>query len=327
MEYTKVLVTGANGFIGTNLCQYLAREHPEVDVWAFDLRYGQDILNREQVNEAVRGMDLVIHLAASTHIDNSIEQDKVGDTITIETNLIGTANLLWACRQHGVKMIFISSSEVYGTAQEKYLTPAGRMTEEHPLLPNGAGYAASKAGADLLCYASFYTFGQDVVRVRPFNQYGPYQACEKMIPKAIALAVEGRPIPIYGNGSASRDWLYVKDTVKGIWEARNLPAGEVINLATGKDYTLVELVEAIRRVASLYPTNPDCKSIHVTEVMDRPGHVMRLCGDSQRAFDKMNWHPAYTLEQGIEETYLWLVANGKVMPPLMARDVMAKVSR
>ena len=182
----KVLVTGANGFIGINLMQYLAREAPDVDVWAFDLRYGQNILNKVQVYEAIRNVDLVIHLAASTHIDNSIEQDRVGDTITLETNFVGTANILWACRQHGVKMVFISTSEVYGTAQEAHLTPEGRMDESHPMLPNGAGYAASKAGADLLCYSAWYTFRQDVVRVRPFNQYGPYQACEKMIPKAIS---------------------------------------------------------------------------------------------------------------------------------------------
>lgn len=320
-----VLVTGANGFIGTNLMQYLQRNEPDVDVWAFDLRYGQDILNKEQVYEAVRGMDLVIHLAASTHIDNSIEQDAVGDTITIETNFVGTANLLWACRQHGCKMIFVSTSEVYGTAQPEYLTPEGRMTEEHPLLPNGAGYAASKAGADLLCYSAWYTFKQDVVRVRPFNQYGPYQACEKMIPKAIALASEGRPIPIYGDGSASRDWVYVQDTCSGIWKARNLPPGEVVNLATGKDYSLNELVEIIRNVAANDPFG--AKPIHVTETMDRPGHVMRLCGDYSKAKKLMDWEPETSLEEGIKKTYLWMVTNGKIMPPLMERDVINKTSR
>lgn len=315
--YKKVLVTGANGFIGANLLQYLAREEPDVSVWAYDLRYGQDILDRDQIFMAVQGMDLVIHLAASTHIDNSIAQDKVGDTVTLETNFIGTANVLWACRQHGVKMIFISTSEVYGTAQEEALTPEGRMTEEHPLLPNGAGYAASKAGADLLCYSAYYTFGQDVVRVRPFNQYGPYQACEKMIPKAISLAVEGLPIPIYGSGNASRDWLFVKDTVRGIWAARNLPAGEVVNLATGVDHDLNKLVATIQKVAEDCAGAITTLPLHVTEVMDRPGHVMRLCGDATKAKELMGWEAQTTLYDGIKETYLWMVTNGKIMPPPM----------
>lgn len=318
----KVMVTGANGFIGTNLLQHLAREECDVDVWAFDLRYGQNILNKEQVMEAVRGMDLVIHMAASTHIDNSIEQDKVGDTTTLETNFIGTANIIWACRQYGVKMIYVSTSEVYGTALPEFLTSDGKMDEEHPMLPNGAGYAASKAAGDLLCYSAFYTFGQDIVRVRPFNQYGPYQACEKMIPKAISLAIEGKPVPVYGDGSASRDWLFVRDTVSGIWAARNLPAGEVINLATGQDYTLNELVNTIRQVAEdvsaggIIPS----KTLHVTEVMDRPGHVMRLCGDASKAKCLLGWEAKTDLYNGIMKTYLWMAANGKVMPPLMSRD-------
>lgn len=316
----KVLVTGSNGFIGINLMQYLAREEPDVDVWAFDLRYGQNILNKEQVDEAIRGMDLVIHLAASTHIDNSIAQDSVGDTVTLETNFIGTANIIWACRKHGVKLIYISSSEVYGTAQPEYLTKLGRMDETHPMMPNGAGYAASKAAGDLLCYSAFYTFGQDIVRVRPFNQYGPYQACEKMIPKAISLVLEGKPVPIYGNGSASRDWLFVQDTVSGIWAARNLPAGEVVNLATGTDYTLNELIDTIglvvHDVAGVIPAKP----IHVTETVDRPGHVMRLCGDASKARELIGWTAQTNLYDGIKKTYLWMASNGKIMPPLMSRD-------
>jgi len=298
-EPTKILVTGMYGFIATNFFQFLAREYPNVICYGFDKRYEQDITNTEQINKAVEGKDLVFHLAACTHVDKSIP-----DPYPFHwNNYIGTFRVLEACRKHNVKMINISTSEVYGTAQ--YIP----QDEKHPLNPQSP-YAASKTAADRLCYANFITYEQDVVTVRPFNQYGMYQAVEKAIPQFLNNASKGLALPVYGEGKASRDWLFVQDTVSGIWESRKLDAGEVINLCTGRDYTLIELVKIIKDILS-----SKSMIVNVTETADRPGHVMRLCGDYSKVKKLLGWKPKTSLEVGIRKSAEWYFTNGMIMPP------------
>jgi dTDP-glucose 4,6-dehydratase len=326
----KVLITGATGFIGTNLFQYLAREQDAADLWLYDKRYGQDIRDYDQLRAAVSGMDLVIHLAASTHVDNSIPNPLP----FFWNNAEGTVQVLRAVTDEGCKMIYISSSEVYGsladgyeeshTYREAFAAPSTEkfygQAEDHPLQPQSP-YAAAKTAGDVACYAWWQTYNTDVVIVRPFNQYGPYQASEKAIPLFIDLAINGRPLPVYGDGGASRDWLYVQDTVSGIWAARNARSGEIYNLATGKDYSLLELTQIIRDVLGVKGY-----TVHVTEVADRPGHVTRLLGDSRKALRDLGWQAQTTLPEGIAKTAEWLISNGKIMSPFSVELRNAKPS-
>lgn len=320
----KVLITGATGFIGTNLFQYLAREQDAADLWLFDKRYGQDIRDYDQIRQAVTGMDLVIHLAASTHVDNSIPNPLP----FFWNNAEGTVQVLRAVQDEGCKMIYISSSEVYGSiapgyeeSHGIYYAPSGYVeenpkpilfygqAEDHPLNPQSP-YAAAKTAGDRACYAWWQTYNTNVVIVRPFNQYGPYQASEKAIPLFIDYAINGKPLPVYGDGGASRDWLYVQDTVSGIWAARNARSGEVYNLATGKDYSIMELTQTIRDVLGVKGY-----TVHVTEVADRPGHVARLLGDARKAEKELGWRAQTSLPEGILKTAEWLISNGKIMSP------------
>jgi dTDP-glucose 4,6-dehydratase len=307
----KVLITGATGFIGTNLFQYLAREQDAADLWLYDKHYGQDIRDYDQIRRAIEGMDLVVNFAASTHVDNSL----VNPLPFFWNGTEGAVQVLRAATDEGCKLIQVSTSEVYGSLAEGYEeshTEDGifyGQAEDHPLNPQSP-YAAAKCGADRACYAWFEAYNTDVVTLRIFNQYGPYQAAEKAIPFFIDCAINGKPLPVYGEGQASRDWLYVQDTVSGIWAARNAPAGEVYNLATGKDYTLVELTNIIRDVLGVKGY-----TVHVTEVADRPGHVMRLLGDARKAERDLGWKAQTELPTGIVNTAEWLISNGKIMSP------------
>ena len=303
---TKVLVTGASGFIGTNLFQYLRREQADADIWLFDKHYGQDIRDYDQMRRAVDGMDVIIHLAASTHVDNSIPNPLP----FFWNNAEGTVQVLRAVTDEGCRMVYISSSEVYGSADSRYMETHEKMYEDHPLNPQSP-YAAAKAAGDRAAYAWWKTYDTDVVTVRPFNQYGPYQAAEKAIPFFIDCAVNGKYLPVYGAGAASRDWLFVQDTVSGIWAAAQKgTAGKEYNLATGKDYSLVELTEVIRDVLGAKGL-----SVHVAETADRPGHVARLIGGSYYAEKELGWTPKTDLHEGVRITADWLIANGKITSP------------
>ncbi len=302
----KVLITGSSGFIGTNLFQYLRREQEDADIWLYDKQYNQDIRNYDALLKAVDGMDVVIHLAASTHVDNSIPNPLP----FFWNNAEGTVQVLRAVTDVGAKMVYISSSEVYGSADTTYMETHDKMYEDHPLNPQSP-YAAAKAAGDRAAYAWWATYGTNVTIVRPFNQYGPYQAAEKAIPFFIDRAINGKALPVYGNGLASRDWLFVQDTVSGIWAAaKHGKAGKAYNLATGKDYTLIELTSIIREVLQAKGI-----TVHVTETADRPGHVSRLIGGSYYTKDELGWEPKTDLPMGILKTAEWLINNGKIVSP------------
>ena len=256
---TRVLVTGGAGFISSNLCRHLLRATDHEVVIMDALTYAgntaniADLLGHERlafvegdirdaahVEEVVAGVDVIVNAAAESHVEKSI-LDGASEFVT--TNVEGTQVLLDACRRHPVeRFILVSSSEVYGTAE------SDPMDEEHPLNPRSP-YAATKAGGDRLVYSYWCTYGTPVVVVRPFNNYGPYQHPEKVIPRFITAALQDRPLTVHGGGTASRDWLHVEDTSEAIAAVIDAPleriAGEVLNVATGVDVDVQSIAERI----------------------------------------------------------------------------------
>jgi dTDP-glucose 4,6-dehydratase len=309
------LITGGCGFIGSHFVRqalshdaglavcnldaltYAGRAENVADC-AADSRYRcihADVAEAAAVEAAFAGFrpEVVVHLAAETHVDRSIAAAEV----FARTNVVGTQVLLDAARRHGVKrFVQVSTDEVYGS-----LGPRGCFTEESPLQPNSP-YAASKAAADLLVRAAIQTHGLPAVIVRPSNNYGPRQFPEKLIPLAIRRALAGQPIPLYGDGTQVRDWLYVEDCCAGILAAaeEGTPGG-VYNLGGGQESSnralLERLLDLLQRPRTL-----------ITPVEDRPGHDFRYALDCNRARRELGWEPRVALEDGLRRTVEWYAA-------------------
>src|SRR5438132_5456358 len=199
-----------------------------------------DIRDRDLVRELIEGVDVIVNAAAESHVEKSIED---GASEFVRTNVEGTQILLDAIREAPVeRFVLISSSEVYGTAE------SAPMDEAHPLNPRSP-YAATKAGADRLAYAYFVTYGLPIVIVRPFNNYGPRQHPEKVVPRFVTQALLDEPLTVHGDGHASRDWLYVEDDAEAIEAIIDAPlddvAGEVLNVATGVDLPVGEIADQV----------------------------------------------------------------------------------
>src|ERR671928_1938614 len=280
MRARRVLVTGGAGFIPSNFIRHLLRETPWEVVSLDALTYAGnldnlrdvmsherlsfvhgDIRDEELVRDVVSEVDVIVNAAAESHVEKSIEE---GAREFVTTNVEGTQILLDAIRDAPVeRFILISSSEVYGTAR---YTP---MDEEHPLEPRSP-YAGTKAGADRLAYSYFVTYGLPIVIVRPFNNYGPRQHPEKVVPRFITQALRDRPLTIHGDGHASRDWLYVDDDAEAVEAVigADLEAvvGQVLNVATGVDISVAEIADAVLDAVG----KPASLKAFVTE---RPGQV------------------------------------------------------
>jgi dTDP-glucose 4,6-dehydratase len=256
-----------------------------------------DIRDPELVRDVVAGVDVIVNAAAESHVEKSIAE---GAREFVTTNVEGTQILLDAIRETPVeRFILISSSEVYGTARY------APMDEEHPLEPRSP-YAATKAGADRLAYAYFVTYGLPIVIVRPFNNYGPRQHPEKVIPRFITQALAGEPLTVHGDGSASRDWLYVDDDAEAIETIIEAPvddiAGETINVATGIDIS----VSAIGELVLALVGRPASLCEHVAE---RPGQVRRHVGSTEKAERLLGWRARTHFEDGLERTVAWYREN------------------
>src|ERR671928_1892698 len=289
MRARRVLVTGGAGFIPSNFIRHLLRETPWEVVSLDALTYAGnldnlrdvmsherlsfvhgDIRDEELVRDVVSQVDVIVNAAAESHVEKSIEE---GGREFVTTNVLGTQILLDAIRAAPVeRFILFSSSEVYGTAER------APMDEEHPLKPRSP-YAATKAGGDRLAYSYYVTYGLPIVIVRPFNNYGPRQHPEKVIPHFITQALAGEPLTIHGDGHASRDWLYVDDDAEAIEAiiAADLDAvaGEVLNVATGVDISVAEIADLVLDVLG----KPRSLKAHVPE---RPGQVDRHIGSTQK---------------------------------------------
>jgi dTDP-glucose 4,6-dehydratase len=256
-----------------------------------------DIRDTRIVRDVVAQVDVIVNAAAESHVEKSIAE---GASEFVTTNVEGTQILLDAIRETPVeRFILISSSEVYGTAE---YTP---MDEEHPLNPRSP-YAATKAGGDRLAYSYFTTYGLPIVIVRPFNNYGPRQHPEKVIPRFITQALCDEPLTIHGDGHASRDWLYVDDDAEAIEALIETDidqiAGEVVNVATGMDIPIADIADLVLD----HLNKPSSQRVNVSE---RPGQVDRHVGSTQKMERLTGWRARTSFADGLERTVEWYREN------------------
>jgi len=329
----RVLVTGGAGFISSNVIRHLL-EATDYDVVSLDaLTYAGnlenladvmshdrlafvhgDIRNAELVAEIVAEVDVIVNAAAESHVEKSIRE---GASEFVTTNVEGTQILLDAIRQAPVeRFVLISSSEVYGTALH------APMDERHPLEPRSP-YAATKAGGDRLAYSYFVTYDLPIVIVRPFNNYGPRQHPEKVIPRFITQALQDRELTIHGDGHASRDWLYVDDDAEAIEAVIAAPlenvAGEVLNVATGIDIPVSEIADAVLDALG--------KSASLkTYVTERPGKVDRHIGSTEKMERLTGWKARTSFEEGLARTIAWYRENEAWWRGILQSETGASVS-
>lgn len=269
-----------------------------------------DICNPWSVDEIIREYQpqTIVHFAAETHVDRSIS----GPAAFVQTNIIGTFTLLQAvraywkhlpdCERDRFRFLHVSTDEVYGS-----LGATGRFTEETPYDPSSP-YAATKAAADHLVRASHHTYGLPTLITHCSNNYGPYQFPEKLIPLMILNAVEGKPLPVYGDGQHVRDWLFVGDHCEAIDAAleRGTP-GETYNVGGDAEHTNLEVVETIcDLIDELVPDLPHrpCRSL-IRFVEDRPGHDFRYAIDASKIGRALGWQPRHDFAAGLRETVVW----------------------
>lgn len=311
--FRRILVTGGAGFIGSNFIHYWLKER-EGEVINLDLltyagnlenladvadhpRYRfvrGDIADRGLVEGLLDGVEAVVNFAAESHVDRSIHDAGA----FIRSNVAGTQVLLDAAKSRGVgRFLQISTDEVYGS-----LGPEGAFTEETPLAPNSP-YSASKAAADLLVRAYHHTYGLDAVITRCSNNYGPYQFPEKLIPLMVTNVLEGKELPVYGDGLNVRDWIHVVDHCRAIDAVLHRgKAGEVYNVGAGEEHANLELVKAILRLLG----RPESL---IRFVADRPGHDRRYAIDSTKIQRELGWRPKVGFAEGMASTVEWYVKH------------------
>lgn len=312
---SKFLVTGGAGFIGGNFLHIMVNKYPNDQYVCIDaLTYAgnmetlepimnkpnfkfvhENICNREAVFKLFEEehFDYVINFAAESHVDRSIENPE----IFLKTNILGTQVLMDACRKYGIKRYHqVSTDEVYGDLPLD--RPDLYFTEETPI-HTSSPYSASKAGADLLVLAYHRTFKLPVTISRCSNNYGPYHFPEKLIPLMIQKALKNEPLPVYGNGSNVRDWLYVGDHCNAIdLIVRNGKDGEVYNIGGHNERSNLEVVKTILKALNKPETL-------ITYVKDRPGHDLRYAMDPTKIETELGWKPEYNFDSGIQETIKW----------------------
>lgn len=312
---SKFLVTGGAGFIGGNFLHIMVNKYPNDQYVCIDaLTYAgnmetlepimnkpnfkfvhENICNREAVFKLFEEehFDYVINFAAESHVDRSIENPE----IFLKTNILGTQVLMDACRKYGIKRYHqVSTDEVYGDLPLD--GPDLYFTEETPI-HTSSPYSASKAGADLLVLAYHRTFKLPVTISRCSNNYGPYHFPEKLIPLMIQKALKNEPLPVYGNGSNVRDWLYVGDHCNAIdLIVRNGKDGEVYNIGGHNERSNLEVVKTILKALNKPETL-------ITYVKDRPGHDLRYAMDPTKIETELGWKPEYNFDSGIQETIKW----------------------
>lgn len=335
----KILITGGAGFIGSAVVRLaVGRGHEVINLdsltYAANLenvsavssgnQYSfvqADIRNRAALDQvfATHRPDAVMHLAAESHVDRSID----GPAAFIETNVIGTFNLLEAARSYWIgqgrpadfRFHHISTDEVFGS-----LGAEGQFTETTPYDPRSP-YSASKAGSDHLVRAWHETYGLPVVLTNCSNNYGPYHFPEKLVPVVILNALHGQPIPVYGDGGNVRDWLYVEDHADALLLV--LEKGQVgrsYNIGGENEARNIDLVRMIcAHMDALHPAGAPHDRL-ITFVTDRPGHDRRYAIDPTRIRDELGWRPSVTLDQGLRRTVEWYLANRDWWQPLLDRE-------
>ncbi len=328
----KTLITGGAGFIGSNFSRYYLERHPDEEVIVLDkLTYAGNLDNIADLIEKgkirflqgdiadqkfVQSLFLmekfatVVNFAAETHVDRSI----IDPHIFVQTNIMGTHNLLLSAYENGVKRYHqISTDEVYG---DLGTGSKNHFTEETPLNPN-CPYAASKAAADLLVMSYFQTYQMPVTISRCSNNYGPYQFPEKLIPYFFQLAAHGKPLPVYGDGLNVRDWLYVEDHCRAIdLILQSHDYGEIYNIGGHNEYTNLEITKLILKFLG---KNEEL----ITFVEDRKAHDRRYAMDPSKIEKRLGWKPATKFEEGIQKTFEWYNANHKWLENLKQKSAFA----
>jgi dTDP-glucose 4,6-dehydratase len=327
-----MLVTGGCGFIGSNFVHYLLEQQPDVTVINFDaLTYAGnlanladvanhprhrfvhgDITDPDAVKEAMRGVHSVVHFAAESHVDRSIQDSGP----FVRTNVLGTQVLLDAARAAGVeRFVHVSTDEVYGS-----LGPTGAFREDTPLAPNSP-YAASKAASDLLVRSYVHTFHFPALITRCSNNYGPYQFPEKLIPLFISNLLRDQPVPVYGDGQNVRDWIHVRDHCSGIHAVwRRGKVGEVYNLGGRSERTNLQLTNALLEAL-------DKPKSLIRYVPDRPGHDRRYAIDCTKSERELDWRPTVVFEEGLRETIAWYRAHGDWIDAIRTGDYLKYYER
>jgi len=310
----RLLVTGGAGFIGTNFVHSVMHRHPEDEVKVLDaLTYAGNLENFKQmerdprftfvkgdvcdaalVDELVKRADAVVHFAAESHVDRSI----MDPMAFVKTNVIGTQTLLDACRRNGnVRFHHVSTDEVFGS-----LGPAGAFSESTPYDPRSA-YSASKAASDHLVRAAWHTHGLPVTISNCSNNYGPYQYPEKLIPLFVTNLIEGKKVPLYGDGMNVRDWIYVEDHCEGVdLVLRKGRIGETYLFGARSERSNAELTQTI-----LFEMGAG--SDRIERVADRPGHDHRYAIDPSKAERELGWAPKTPFLHGLRKTIAWYKAN------------------
>lgn len=323
----RILVTGGAGFIGSNFVRMVLSEHPDCCLVNLDkLTYAGNLGNlaeffendnhmfvKGDICEGIlieriiddHGIEAIVNFAAETHVDRSI----AGPKIFIDTNIAGTLTLLEAARDKKLKkFVQISTDEVYGA-----LGPEGRFTEHTPLSPNSP-YSASKAAADLLVRAFGHTWGVKYNITRCSNNYGPYQFPEKLIPLMINNALNDRELPVYGDGLYVRDWIYVYDHCRAVWEVlQKAPPGEIYNIGGCNEKANLEVINLILHRLG----KPKSLIKHVT---DRPGHDRRYAIDAGKIMNELGWRPSVNFEEGINRTMDWYLQNQDWLANIVSGD-------
>ena len=337
----RVIVTGGAGFIGSAVVRMLVSEGVEV-LNVDKLTYAgnlssvasvadkpnyrflkADICDAEAMARAFADFrpDGVMHLAAESHVDRSID----GPGLFLRTNIIGTYTLLEAARAYRAtlgdqarddfRFLLISTDEVYGS-----LGPEGYFTETTNYDPRSP-YSASKASADHLAAAWYHTYGLPTLKTNCSNNYGPYHFPEKLIPLVTLNALAGRPLPIYGKGDNIRDWLFVEDHARALWLALNAGRpGETYNVGGHNERTNLQVVQSICAILDELRPRPDGKSYagQITFVRDRPGHDRRYAIDPTKIMTELGWKPQETFETGLRRTIRWYLDNEWWWSPLRA---------
>jgi len=311
MKYKTYLITGGTGFIGSHLAEYILENDPNSKVillsrgnggtskeniyylfkkYRSRVRFAKvDIRDYEKVKEAINGTDVIFHLAAQPNPDRSIIYPRE----TFEINVTGTINVLEACLESSSveKIIIQSSSEVYG---EVVYTP---IDENHPLNPTHP-YSASKLAAERIAYSYYKTYGLPIIIARPFNTFGPRQKPPAVIPTFIERILENKPIIIYGDGKQTRDYVYVKDVVRGLFLLLDKgKEGEIYNFASGRAISIIEIAEKIANLLN--------KELNIIYAPPRPTEPKLLVGSYEKAKRELGWEPKYTFEEGLKETILY----------------------
>lgn len=320
----KLLVTGGAGFIGSNFIRYWFKKHPNDKIINLDkLTYAGhmsstrdfssnknykfvrgDICNSKIVESVARGVDVIVHFAAESHVDRSI----LGPAVFIETNVLGTQVLLDAALKYKVgRFHHVSTDEVFGSLP---LGSKEKFREDTPFSPNSP-YAASKAASDLLVRAYWKTYGLDVTITNTSNNFGPYQDPEKFLPRMITNLIEDKPLPIYGDGRYVRDWLYVEDHCRAIEMVlkKGKPGETYLVGGLTRDINNLEIA---RKLIKMFGKNRN----YIKFVKDRPGHDRRYAVDWSKIKKELGWEPKYSFDEWLEKTVEWYKKNEWWWKPL-----------